>query len=432
MFLKLSYGKYSSGIDEKVFNLIEGKYPLIVLSKFDICSAYYKVHDDAFITLFSGLKKTRLFNDRVYVEFLLNHVNERMHDFLKDEADFICSRSLEAFKNDSLDSDKESILETCDLCIYYMKLAKVYKLKAANEYRYVKIKIDNATNNYLRKHGNHGHSSQINLTRILEIFKKDTKNNKFLMLTHGMKNEEITNSLDDILVLENRESLSEVFNEVGNPKTKKFPYYKQHYMEICIFVRCGSLSSILHNEDLSKDLYEYINAVCIFVQKKFFDNKLNIVDELLGEYEMIANIINLSKKDKTQKPIIKALLNGCAVNLCGTIEKILRNVFVKENSDKIYINPNKLTMSSLLNPKANLTSLSDGLKYYLEFYLVKEIEFQGLEEERPGKDIRNIQMHNRNKKYENTNLETCITLLYFALSLIDDLYVDSENVKLEQ
>ena len=143
----------------------------------------------------------------------------------------------------------------------------------------------------------------------------------------------------------------------------------------------------------------------------------------MGAIEILENIIKFYKEKQGDAPITKALENGCCVNLCGTIEKLLRNVLVKEVGDTLFIDPDKTTLVQILESTNKLSDVSSGLRYYLEFYLSTESDFNGLKEERPGKNIRNIQMHNRNDKYENTNYNDALLLFFFAVSLLGDLFI---------
>ncbi len=67
--------------------------------------------------------------------------------------------------------------------------------------------------------------------------------------------------------------------------------------------------------------------------------------------------------------------------------------------------------------------LSEGLLYYLEFYLSKENNNKLRSNQRLGKNIRNVQMHNHNKKYERT----CLELFYLVLLVLGDLLIECAN-----
>ena len=177
------------------------------------------------------------------------------------------------------------------------------------------------------------------------------------------------------------------------------------------------------DEKLSHDFAKYLTIACASVEKNYFNGDVQISSEFFGAFEVLENIISFYRTKKGDAPITKALENGCCVNLCGTIEKILRNVLIKEVGNSLFIDPDSITLTQILNSANKLFDVSSGLRYYLEFYLSNECDFEGLKEERPGKNIRNIQMHNRNDKYENTKYNNALLLFFFAVSLLGDLLI---------
>lgn len=105
------------------------------------------------------------------------------------------------------------------------------------------------------------------------------------------------------------------------------------------------------------------------------------------------------------------------------IEKILRNVLIKEVGNSLFIDSDLITLAQILDSNHELKDISKGLRYYLEYYLSYELNPSIPKEKKPGKNIRNIQMHNRNDKYEKTNYNDVIILFYFSLSILGDLLI---------
>ena len=182
---------------------------------------------------------------------------------------------------------------------------------------------------------------------------------------------------------------------------------------------------IIAHPKLSIDFSNYLMSICSHVQTNYFDDRINILNEIGGSYEMISNLYILLTKKQNDSLLYKALCNGCCVNLCGTIEKILRNIIIKEESDNIYIDESKLTLGQIFSRNHNLISISKGMKYYLKYILLTDEEASPIKEKRPGKDIRNMQMHNSNDKYDKTGYQLCVELLYLTISLVADLVVIS-------
>ncbi len=428
--IELCYGFYSKGIKEAVFNFFEERYPLNILNDFDICSNYYKKHRKGFESLFNGLKDTRLFDDQVYLSFLESTPN-KTDKFLIDQATFICNRTLEEVKRKNLTEDSKEILQIQSMFLEYDRLAVSFKLPCANEYSILKKKIQALLDSYVKKHGVQKNIGPIDLKPAIEILKNSKDPYKFINLTHrGNKDGKIENSLNYIFSISNKKNpLSEAFNDISRYRSDKYPYYKQDSMRINLNIRNSIIAYILNDEQLSKEFVDYIYNVSIAVQEKYFDNLINIENEITGELDSFLAIVDLARNDQFESALGKWTIYGASLSICTTIEKILRNVALKEVRNKEYLDISKATLSNLLGSSFELKDLSKGLRYHLEFYMIKELTADIKQFEKPGLNIRNNLMHGQDDVYAITNYETSLTLLYFLVSLINDLIVSTQKDK---
>ena len=417
MLIELCF-KCSSAINKEVFLYLESNYALYLLSDFKFCSNYFKKNVSEYKSLFDNLKNTKLFDDKIYVDFFLNQVNIN-DDFIKDNVQFICSRTIDYFESNNINSDNVELIQLLNVFEEYRELANYYKLSIANRFNIFKQKLDSILEEFLVKHGQHSQIGPVDLKPEIEILKKNKDPYKFFQLTHSLKNDKYINSLDYILNLKNNSSTSESLNHVSDYKSNKYPYYKQQSMEIYMWVQQRLLNLIMCDEDLYKEFGNFVLTSVKHVENNFFHNRINLSNEIMGSYEVILNIIGLARNNDVKSPLYVALINGCVMNLCGTIEKIIRNATLEEFKDIMYFDEDSNTLNTLLG--YDIKSISGGLKYFLEFYLCKEINNNIPKAKRPGKNIRNIQMHNHNLKYESTNWADCCNLFYFILSIINDL-----------
>ena len=66
----------------------------------------------------------------------------------------------------------------------------------------------------------------------------------------------------------------------------------------------------------------------------------------------------VSKNQSQEKQIILQLLCYALISyICSFIEKLLREIFIKENQEQMFIDVNSLTLGDLLNIKINLNAL---------------------------------------------------------------------------
>lgn len=425
ILMELIFNKYAKGIKPEVFKYIEENFALTILAYFSKYSNYYSKNKESVKKLFVGLENTNIFDDRIYTSFLLrNKVDDK---FYTEKAKFICERSLKHIKSLKLTPDSEEILLIETLFLEYRKLAIIYNLKCANEYDEYMAMIENTMNEYIKKHGQHIKLGPIDFEPIINELKKSTEVWRFVHLTHSVKEGKLFNNCNQIFDEESNGGLQELFNRIGVARSDKYPYFRQDAMNLNLIFHSQILFSIFMDPELSKQFANYIYALSITIQKEYFKETINIIDELCGIFEMIQNAIELQKSDQEESVLCKALINGCVLNECGYIEKILRNIVFQEVKEAAFFDQDSNTLGTLLKHH-KYKILSKGLLYYLEFYLLKEINSNKLmPDERPGNNIRNVQMHNHDKKYESTKIQLCLELLYLVLSILVDLLAGCNN-----
>lgn len=423
----LIFGHYSKSIHDEVFDYIEEKFTIDILADFDRYACYYKKHQERIKTLFKDLDSTRVLDDLIYCKFLMNS-NIKDDGFLAEQAKFICERAIKHIKGMKLTSDTEEILQIDNRFANYRKIAIMYHLLCANEYNEYKKKIDDLREEYVKKHSQSIDYGSINLKPVLDLFKKSKDTARFLQLTHTLNNGEFKNNFDLVPYKTEPDSLFDFFERIGQPRSEKYPYYKQDEMKSYTSLYCQILACIFNDSELESDFAKYVFNISKQVENNVFHESILFCDEMIGALDLIANCFGLLKNKDDRSPLYKALVNGCAMNEVGLLEKILRNVAHIDDKGTTYFDQDSNTMGVLFK-RHHFEKLSSGLMYYLEFYLSLESSDKIKKDKRPGKNIRNVQMHNHNDKYGKTNLELCLLLFYFLLSLLGDLFLGAELKK---
>lgn len=428
--LDLCFGRYCRGIDKSVFHYLETNFALHILSHFEACANYYSKNKKDFEYLFKDLRDTRLFDDQIYLRFLLN-ANNKCDSFLKEQATFICKRTLIAIKAMNLTEDSQDIAQVQSFIKEYGKLAVLYKLKCANEYSVLKKKIQVTFDSFVKKHGVNHKIGPYDLTPAMDILKSSKDGYRFIQITHNKnKDGKIENALDYILNITNKNNpISEDFNDISRNRSKRYPYYKQDSMQLNLWIRMRIINMLFNDKDLVGDFINYMYNVALQVQEKYFSNLINIEKEITGEVDCFLAMMDLARQKQFDSPYAKALVYNNSLALCSTIEKILRNIALKEVKDKKYFDTSKATLAEFFRTPFQLKDISEGLKYHLEFYLIKEVNFHGYEIDRPGLNIRNNIMHGQDDAYEKTDYGTCLTLFYYLVSLMDDLLIAMEHIE---
>lgn len=426
--MNICYGRYQNRISDDVFRYLEKNYALYLLANYDVCSKYYSKHILEFESLFCGLKNTKVFDDQIYLRFLYNKSTSQT-EFLKKQAAFICERTFDAVIKMNLTSDDQRLIQIQSFIVEYGRIAILYKLRCANDYAVLKKDLQQKMDSFIRKHGVHQKYGPVDLTDAINLLKSSDDNYKFLQVTH-FKNErgDIENALNYILSIKNnRNPLSECFNDIQRNRSDKYPYFKQESMQINMWIRERVINDIFRDEKLCPEFVNFVYNICLEVQEKYFDNVINVEREISGVVDVFTEIINLSNQNQFDTPYARALVYSTSLSICTTIEKIIRNVALKEVKNDRYLNSDKAKLSDFFKGGYKLKDISEGLKYHLEFYLIKESKFSGNDLDKPGLNIRNNLMHGQDDAYDNTDYGICVALFYFLVSLLDDLVLSLDT-----
>lgn len=420
--LKLIYTKLSNVIQPEVFSFLEQNMSQYLLVNFEICKHYYSKieHKEGFEKLFHELKTSDVYDEMVYVDFLLS-INENFwNPFLKEQSNFICQRALKKSEEFDLNSDTDSIISLLYLFNKFFKLSFKYKLNCCRELEQFCNTLRKLSQEYIQNHGYKYKVCLTNVTKTIESFKSDNNILKFLQITHTFKNNELINSFNDVINLKPDSVMMEFATHLNKNISDKYSFSKQNHMERELQTKANKVFLIVSDKQLMPEFANFLSIMCNEIDKEYFNDEINIKDEIFGSFEIIRNIIALEKEDN--KFLLKALENGCAMNLCGTIEKILRKICINNMNNEVYVDVRNMTLLTILNQKNALSDLSQGLLYYLEFYLITELNNEMLKCDRPGQNIRNKQMHNYDDKYDNTDRNLDLKLFVFILSILGDLF----------
>lgn len=418
---KLCFDKFKKTISENVIRYIESNFTLNILSNFKNFEKYYINNNNRLYALFDNLKNTKLFDDNVYLKFLENY-KSHSDPFFCEQAKFICERTIDYFESLNLNSDSEIIFEYQSQVQEYSRLACIYKLTCYNRYNELKTKISHLLDEFIIKHGQHHQSGPYDLTPAIKILKENESPYKFLQITHNKVNNVINNSLDYIFTIDNKNNpLSENFNDISRYRSDKYPFYKQDSIKMNFWLKERMVNLIISDENLVCEFANYIYNISIILQEKYFNSIINIEKETSGIVDALVNLIELSKNDSFDSSYATCLMVGTGHIICSVVEKILRNVAYKECRDESYFD-DEITLHNILK-NYTLKDISKGLKYHLEFYLIKQIDFDGIWTERPGLNIRNNLMHGNDETYGNFHYGTLLDLFYLMISLLDDLFV---------
>ena len=141
--------------------------------------------------------------------------------------------------------------------------------------------------------------------------------------------------------------------------------------------------------------------------------------------------INLPNNEKQYQLSIKTTVYGCAMFICGLIEKVLRIIYKNSIKEVSYIPDSSITLGNLLIERDKHTSIildilgTEQIRC-LRYYLHK-IDFYNA----VGQNIRNDLAHINGRTMKNLNHDLILELLSYFTSILNScvLYYQNKNKK---
>ena len=126
-------------------------------------------------------------------------------------------------------------------------------------------------------------------------------------MTHTKTGKIISNNLNAIFDIKNTSAFSEIGNRIGEPRSDKYPYYKQDSMNINLCLNCNLLLIIFKDESLLFDFGNYLYNLSIQVEEKIFSNLIDLKYEILGIYEVLINLLAFAKEGQSDSYLFKSM-----------------------------------------------------------------------------------------------------------------------------
>ena len=183
-------------------------------------------------------------------------------------------------------------------------------------------------------------------------------------------------------------------------------------------------TGIYTDYELKEEFVIYLYEISKTIENEYFENKIQFYDEIVCAYYFYEEI--LKRKDDQ---ILLFGISNALVNLCiSTIEKIIRNIYVKFSKDGNF-DENKSTFYQLINSDIIKSKISSGLIKIFIYYLSKSEDENLVTDDFKGFDLRNKYMHNHDNSFKESP-KYAFVCFYLLISLITELYLRNEWYKL--
>lgn len=399
----------------KYFELNNGDYILI---NFETCKRYYKDNKKRLEEIVNNIAEKNA-NDKNLINFLLNESNKNSFIFLHNLASKIYKYNQEnCLKKDyskiglGLFNEKEHILKI-------IKLGNLYKIYKPGDFECI-LEIIYGEINKLPFEEFDLSKKQIYVDNYLKFLKNDnTKFElKFIDLTHELNIKEQTSLNIFDKIFEKKPSIL-----VSKVKNSASAYYRV-IIESIFDILNKIFTGIYTDYELKEEFVIYLYEISKTIENEYFENKIQFYDEIVCAYYFYEEI--LKRKDDQ---ILLFGISNALVNLCiSTIEKIIRNIYVKFSKDGNF-DENKSTFYQLINSDIIKSKISSGLIKIFIYYLSKSEDENLVTDDFKGFDLRNKYMHNHDNSFKESP-KYAFVCFYLLISLITELYLRNEWYKL--
>ena len=399
----------------KYFELNNGDYILI---NFETCKRYYKDNKKRLEEIVNNIAEKNA-NDKNLINFLLNESNKNSFIFLHNLASKIYKYNQEnCLKKDyskiglSLYNEKEHILKI-------IKLGNLYKIYKPGDFECILEIIYGEINKLLFEEFDFS-KKQIYVDNYLKFLKNDSTKFefKFIDLTHELNIKEQTSLNIFDKIFEKKPSIL-----VSKVKNSASAYYRV-IIELIFDILNKIFTGIYTDYELREEFVIYLYKISKTIENEYFENKIQIYDEIVCAYYFYEEI--LKRKDDQ---ILLFGISNALVNLCiSTIEKIIRNIYVKFSKDGNF-DENKSTFYQLINSDIIKSKISSGLIKIFIYYLSKSEDENLVTDDFKGFDLRNKYMHNHDNSFKESP-KYAFVCFYLLISLITELYLRNEWYKL--
>lgn len=421
--LKDALGQYSNSMAKSTIEIMLSCCAPHILCEYEIFEPYFKKHNEQFSKLFAKIDSIPFLDSRVYAYFLTRYKGpEDLEAQTSYFAARLCKRFIPTFRENSTNSDDSFIFQNKHMFDQYYSMAKRYRLPCANEFRSLEETYENTIVEYLKKNGQHSQTQRFSIEPAVETLKKDNSPFKFMRLTMRFdeKKQKMVFFYDRVFeVTKSSDSLVDAISRNGVPSSDNFPYHVQDILWMDERIQITVINYIVMDPKLSVEFAHYLPMIANDVDKELLDGKGELAFETAGSIEILGNIIGLYEKKQHETPLYQALINGLCENVLNTLEKILRLLTMKESFDSAFFEESELTLGQMLHHGKPQT-LSRNIVRLLQFHLDVDKAVQA-KDERPGRNLRNIHMHNLDHKYKRTNYGDCLWLLFLLVAVYNEL-----------
>lgn len=402
--------------------------------KYIITNFSYKVYDnfDSFKKIFNNSENLEYYDLLLTKELLVEDMTYRLTEIknvlvtlkqqdikkYNEKVDIL----IDIIKTENFNTSIDKVMDTYTIVENMKNVLADLQHKRYYEFERELKKQEEILNEYLKKYGN-STKFEISIKPVVEVYEDDSKEwyQKSLIITHSrdkkVKSKLISNLDYTIKYCEKSQIMDLASTNI--PSNDKFTYSVINNLSISMMQGKYSMHYMLRDDNRLNDLLSYVFAG---INTYFEENSLYYHAEHFElDLNMLFNALNEFKKASSDKDDIKTkwLVYSIETQLCGIIEKILRNVFYDKIKENKYVNSKSATLSNLLSSPELIDVIGKNNCDCIQYYL---LDCNGI-----GKNLRNSFSHYNDMIYDKLIYDTILETLYLLLVISNTLLLVSNN-----
>lgn len=403
--------QYMGGIKKDVVIYIVLNHAYLIVSYYDVFSEVLEKDEDIRKLLLEENIIGELFYQR---QDLVQKMLERFHQkkILANHEDVI-DRLAEIVEGKYRDINDDNFLAN-EVCIrsFVDFLSKIKHVKA-NQFKKYHDDVSERMGDYLRRNGQSS-TFEIPVGEILKYLKGiENWEYRLLFVSHASRDGRVCSRLD--FPSEGKKNLMD-FVSTNHKEDDYYTASHIHKLDINTLVGECTVHGILFEDELFEQsrncLQGYVGAICELKQWE--------KEDYYGDIEILYQMLYICRQTKDIEDVNfeRGISYGTCTFMCGFMEKLLRNIYVDENKNNIYIDESQVTLGQLLRDDRGTMGNIFGeyhlkhLRYYLSTDTEKKI----------GLNYRNALDHYTIDK-RRLSISFVAKMMYFFIDIVNSVFL---------
>ena len=189
-----------------------------------------------------------------------------------------------------------------------------------------------------------------------------------------------------------------------------------HKLGIIAVVGACAVHGLILDDEMFEETKKYIICYLLNICEAMQLNS----DKYISDIEMLYQMLGILRKshELENNDLLKGLCYGTCSLICGTMEKILRDIYIYENKNLIYIDESQITMGQLIRDNSGIIGkiFGENQLKHLRYFLSTDTD------QKIGFNYRNKIAH-YTIDTEELNVSLVMKMMYLLIDIINSVFL---------